>query len=157
MCKLFLHSSFSHLVCKLFHHDWQFMCKLFLNVLTCCVNVFCFSCVNFVPTFSAHCTLVSKPSVNFISVSRRARSCACRGPLPLCTACRGTAQRSFVSHFSTAFPAAVGCPMELRFTCFKASEVDFRSVCVVQELVKYHLVRETRIWLGRVPEKESGK
>jgi hypothetical protein len=32
------------------------------------------------PTFSSHCTPVNKPSVNFISVSRRARGCACRGP-----------------------------------------------------------------------------
>ena len=32
----------SHLMCKLFHHDCQFMCKLFLIVLTCCVNFFCF-------------------------------------------------------------------------------------------------------------------
>ena len=91
MCKLFL--QISHLLCKLFHHDWQFMCKLFLNILICCVNFFCFSshreqtflklcisCVNCVPTFSAHCKLVSKPSVKFISVSRRARGCACSGP-----------------------------------------------------------------------------
>ncbi len=89
MCKLFL--QISHLLCKLFDQDWQFMCKLFLNVLTWCVNFFCFkshgeqtflklciSCVNCVPTFSAHCTIVSKPGVNFISVSRRARGCACR-------------------------------------------------------------------------------
>ncbi len=101
------------------------MWKLFLNVLNCCVNLFCFwshceqtflklciSCVNFVPTFFAHCTLVSKPSENFISVSRRARGCAWRRPPRLLTAWRGTAQRSFVSCFSTAGPAAVGCPME---------------------------------------------
>ncbi len=93
MCNFVL--QISHLPCKPFHHDWQFMCKLFLNVLTCFVNFICFwsdceqiflkhcnSCVNFVPTFSAHCTLVSKPSVNFISVSRRACGCACRGPPP---------------------------------------------------------------------------
>ena len=33
-------------------------------------------------------------------------------PPRLLTAWRGTAQRSFVSRFSTAGPAAVGCPME---------------------------------------------
>ncbi len=113
MCNFF--SQISHLLCKLFHHDWQFMCKLFLDVLTCCVNFFCFwshreqtflklciSCVNFVPTFPAHCTLVSKLGVNFISVSRRASGCACRGSPRLLTAWRGTAQHSLVS----AGPAA---------------------------------------------------
>ena len=111
MCKLFL--QISHLVCKNFHHDWQFMRKLFLNVLTCCVKIFCFwshseqtflklciSCVNFVPTFSAHCTLVSKPSVNFMSVSRRARGCACRG-LPVCSL-HGEGLHS--AHLSAASP-----------------------------------------------------
>ncbi len=59
----------------------------------------CISCVNFVTTFSAHCTPVSKPSVNFISFSRRARSAPPR------MAWRDTAQRSVVC---TSDPASRG-------------------------------------------------
>ncbi len=50
--------------------------------------------------FSAHCTLVSKPSVNFISVSRRARGCACCGPPP----CSRHDEGLHSAHLSAASP-----------------------------------------------------